>query len=59
MVTHEPDIAAFCRRILVMRDGRIVSDTQPPRRRIARDELATPAPAEETEPTTTTPTQSP
>lgn len=26
MVTHEPDIAAYTRRILVMRDGKIVSD---------------------------------
>ena len=59
MVTHEPDIAAFCRRILVMRDGRVVSDTHPPRRRIARDELAAPAPAEEVEPTATALTQSP
>jgi ABC-type methionine transport system ATPase subunit len=54
MVTHEPDIAAFCRRILVMRDGRVVSDTQPTQRRIARDELASPAHSGETEPTETT-----
>ncbi len=27
MVTHEPDVAAFARRSLVFRDGRIVSDT--------------------------------
>lgn len=26
MVTHEPDIARFCRRAITMRDGRIVSD---------------------------------
>lgn len=26
MVTHEPDIAAYTKRILVMRDGKIVSD---------------------------------
>jgi macrolide transport system ATP-binding/permease protein len=26
MVTHEPDIAAACKRIVVMRDGKIVSD---------------------------------
>ena len=27
MVTHEPDVAAFARRSLVFRDGRILSDT--------------------------------
>jgi putative ABC transport system ATP-binding protein len=27
MVTHEPDVAAFARRNIVFRDGRIVSDT--------------------------------
>lgn len=27
MVTHEPDIAAYCKRIIVMRDGRVLSDT--------------------------------
>ena len=59
MVTHEPDIAAFCRRILVMRDGRIVSDTQPPRRRIARDELAAATPVGGVEPTEATHTQLP
>ena len=26
MVTHEPDIAAYCRRNVVMRDGKILSD---------------------------------
>jgi len=26
MVTHEPDIARFCRRTLVMRDGRVITD---------------------------------
>jgi len=28
MVTHEPDVAAFARRNLVFRDGRILSDTR-------------------------------
>jgi putative ABC transport system ATP-binding protein len=28
LVTHEPDIAEYASRVLVMRDGRIVSDTQ-------------------------------
>ena len=27
MVTHEPDVAAWARRVLVMKDGRLVSDT--------------------------------
>ena len=26
MVTHEPDIAAYCKRVVVMRDGKLVSD---------------------------------
>jgi putative ABC transport system ATP-binding protein len=28
MVTHEPEIAEQCRRIVRLRDGRIVSDTE-------------------------------
>jgi putative ABC transport system ATP-binding protein len=28
MVTHEPDIAAQCQRIVRLRDGRVVSDTR-------------------------------
>jgi putative ABC transport system ATP-binding protein len=28
MVTHEPEIAAQCRRVVRLRDGRIVSDTR-------------------------------
>ena len=27
IVTHEPDIAAYCRRTIRLRDGRIVEDT--------------------------------
>jgi len=30
MVTHEPDIAAYCKRLIVMRDGQILSDTPNP-----------------------------
>jgi putative ABC transport system ATP-binding protein len=26
MVTHELDIAAYCRRIVIMRDGRVIED---------------------------------
>jgi macrolide transport system ATP-binding/permease protein len=37
MVTHEPDIAAFARRVITMRDGRVVEDRKtecvPPRDR--------------------------
>jgi putative ABC transport system ATP-binding protein len=28
MVTHERDIAAFCKRLIVMRDGEVISDTR-------------------------------
>ncbi len=39
MVTHELDIARYCKRNLVMRDGRLVSDVRVPHRSIATDEL--------------------
>ncbi|MCF7687254.1 MAG: ABC transporter ATP-binding protein [Cephaloticoccus sp.] len=39
MVTHELDIAQFSRRNLIMRDGRIVSDVQVPRRLHAEVEM--------------------
>lgn len=39
MVTHELDIARFCKRNLIMRDGRIVSDTRVTHRSIAEEEL--------------------
>jgi putative ABC transport system ATP-binding protein len=39
MVTHELDIAAYCRRIIVMRDGSVISD-EPNRRRLAGEEIA-------------------
>jgi putative ABC transport system ATP-binding protein len=35
MVTHELDIAAYCKRIVVMRDGRIISDSLNDTRRLA------------------------
>ncbi len=41
MVTHELDIAAYCKRIVVMRDGRIISDTRNENRRSAIAELET------------------
>ncbi len=40
MVTHELDIAAFCKRVVVMRDGRLISDTRNDARHDAAHELA-------------------
>ena len=40
MVTHELDIARYCRRNLIMRDGRVVSDIQVENRLIADTEMA-------------------
>jgi putative ABC transport system ATP-binding protein len=40
MVTHELDIAAYCKRIVVMRDGRVISDNRNESRRHAREEIA-------------------
>jgi putative ABC transport system ATP-binding protein len=41
MVTHELDIAAYCKRIVVMRDGLVISDTRNENRRSAVSEIAT------------------
>jgi putative ABC transport system ATP-binding protein len=40
MVTHELDIAAYCKRIVVMRDGLVISDAWNLNRRLAQPELA-------------------
>jgi putative ABC transport system ATP-binding protein len=40
MVTHEPDIAAYTRRIIAMRDGSLVSDERVRERRNAKADLA-------------------
>jgi len=39
MVTHELDVAAYCKRIVVMRDGRIIGETRNENRRSASDEI--------------------
>ena len=39
MVTHEPDIAQYTKRNVVMRDGVIVKDAAVVNRTVARDEM--------------------
>lgn len=39
IVTHELDIAAYCKRIIVMRDGQVISDMFNTSRRVAREEI--------------------
>ncbi|MCL2411265.1 MAG: ABC transporter ATP-binding protein, partial [Treponema sp.] len=39
MVTHEPELAAYSKRIITMRDGRLVSDVQVQDRRNALEDL--------------------
>jgi putative ABC transport system ATP-binding protein len=40
MVTHELDIAAYCKRMVVMRDGQVISDTRNQDRRLAQEQRA-------------------
>jgi putative ABC transport system ATP-binding protein len=40
MVTHESDIAAHCKRVVVMRDGRVISDNRNKVQLAARAQLA-------------------
>jgi putative ABC transport system ATP-binding protein len=40
MVTHELDIAAYSKRVVVMRDGQVISDAKTDDRRFAQQELA-------------------
>lgn len=40
IVTHEPDIARYCKRIVEMRDGRVIRDIPVLDRRIATDDMA-------------------
>jgi putative ABC transport system ATP-binding protein len=39
LVTHETDIAEHGRRVVTFKDGLLLSDVSPPRRRLAREEL--------------------
>jgi len=43
LVTHEPDIAAYCLRKVVLRDGRIVEDSINPEPLVAQTQMAQPA----------------
>ncbi|MGI9861782.1 ABC transporter ATP-binding protein [Moorella naiadis] len=40
IVTHEPDIAAYCQRLVRIRDGQIIEDRPVPEPRLAARELA-------------------
>ena len=40
MVTHEPELAAYTKRIITLRDGEIVSDYNVEERRVAIDDLS-------------------
>jgi putative ABC transport system ATP-binding protein len=40
MVTHEPDLAAYTKRVITLRDGELVSDVPVPERRSAATDLA-------------------
>src|ERR1022692_4113446 len=48
LVTHEPDVAAYASRVLVMRDGRVRTDERQRARRAVDDLAATAPPDEET-----------
>jgi putative ABC transport system ATP-binding protein len=39
-VTHEPDIAAFSSRTVLLKDGKVMKDSKNENRRSAKDELA-------------------
>ena len=40
MVTHELDVAAYCKRVIIMRDGAVLSDEPNTSRQLAATELA-------------------
>jgi putative ABC transport system ATP-binding protein len=49
LVTHEHDIAEYAKRIVEVRDGRIIRDVQVEERRIAKQALAALEPLEPAE----------
>ncbi|MCC7236425.1 MAG: ABC transporter ATP-binding protein [Bryobacterales bacterium] len=49
VVTHEPDIAQYCRRMIVVKDGRILLDQPVRNRRDAAAEMASAPPQDEFE----------
>jgi putative ABC transport system ATP-binding protein len=46
-VTHEPDIAAFSTRTVMLRDGKVVKDTANTNIRSAKEALASLPPADD------------
>jgi putative ABC transport system ATP-binding protein len=40
MVTHEPDIGQHCKRMVIIKDGRVIEDEQVQNRLMAKDVLA-------------------
>ncbi len=40
LVTHEPDIARYCLRKVVLRDGKVVEDSINPEPWVAKEQLA-------------------
>ena len=49
LVTHEPDIAQYARRVVVFKDGRVKSDAMIKNPRSAREELESMPPLEDEE----------
>jgi len=47
LVTHEHDIAMYCKRVVELRDGHVLRDAAIEDRRVAADDLARLAPADE------------
>lgn len=47
LVTHEPDIADYSKRVITFRDGQIIRDQPVLRRRIASEILASMPPSED------------
>ena len=47
LVTHEPDVAAHAKRVIVMRDGRVIEDRRQSGKRRPMDNAAAPFPVQE------------